>query len=31
LLKINPEYSWSADSKASYKNTGYGLSLGYRF
>jgi hypothetical protein len=31
LLKINPEYSWSTDSKASYKNTGYGLSLGYRF
>jgi hypothetical protein len=31
LLKINPEYSWAADSKASYKNTGYGLSIGYRF
>ena len=31
LLKINPEYSWAANSKASYKNTGYGLSIGYRF
>jgi hypothetical protein len=31
LLKINPEYSWATDSKASYKNTGYGLSIGYRF
>jgi hypothetical protein len=31
LLKINPEYSWASDSKASYKNTGYGLSIGYRF
>jgi hypothetical protein len=31
LLKINPEYAWETDSKASYKNTGYGISLGYRF
>lgn len=31
LLKINPEYAWETDSKASYKNTGYGLSIGYRF
>ena len=31
LLKINPEYSWATDSKASYKNTGYGISIGYRF
>jgi len=31
LLNIRPEYSWETDSKASYKNTGYGLSIGYRF
>src|SRR4030043_1810188 len=31
LLKINPEYAWLTDSKASYKNTGYGISIGYRF
>ena len=31
LLKINPEYAWETDSKASYKNTGYGISMGYRF
>jgi hypothetical protein len=31
LLKINPEYSWITDSKASYKNTGFGISIGYRF
>ncbi len=31
LLKINPEYAWESDSKASYKNTGYGISIGYRF
>jgi hypothetical protein len=31
LLKINPEYAWETDSKASYKNTGYGISIGYRF
>jgi len=31
LLKINPEYSWVTDDKRSYKNTGYGLSLGFRF
>jgi hypothetical protein len=31
LLKINPEYAWESDSKAAYKNTGYGISIGYRF
>ena len=31
MLKINPEYSWISDDKRSYKNTGFGLSLGYRF
>jgi hypothetical protein len=31
LLNINPEYSWATDSKASYKNTGFGISIGYRF
>jgi len=31
LLKINPEYAWESDSKASYKNTGFGISIGYRF
>jgi len=31
LLKINPEYAGESDSKASYKNTGYGISIGYRF
>jgi len=31
LLKINPEYAWETDNKASYKNTGYGISIGYRF
>ena len=31
LLKINPEYAWESGSKASYKNTGYGISIGYRF
>jgi len=31
LLKINPEYSWISDDQRSYMNTGYGLSLGYRF
>lgn len=31
MLKINPEYSWINDDKRSYKNTGFGLSLGYRF
>jgi len=31
LMKINPEYSWVTDDKRSYKNTGYGLSIGYRF
>jgi len=31
LLKINPDYGWVTDNKASYKNTGFGLSIGYRF
>jgi hypothetical protein len=31
LVKINPEYEGVASSKASYKNTGFGFSLGYRF
>jgi len=31
LLKINPEYSWINDDERAYMNTGYGLSLGYRF
>lgn len=31
LLKINPEYGWVTDDQRAYKNTGYGLSLGYRF
>lgn len=31
LLKINPEYKVLPDDKASVKNTGFGLSLGYRF
>lgn len=31
LVKINPEYKILADDKSSIKNTGFGLSLGYRF
>ena len=31
LLKINPDYSWINDDQTVYKNTGYGISLGYRF
>ena len=31
LLKINPEYAWISDDETAYKNTGYGLSLGFRF
>lgn len=31
LLKINPEYEWISDDETAYKNTGYGLSLGFRF
>lgn len=31
LLKINPEYAWISDDQTAYRNTGYGLSLGYRF
>lgn len=31
LLNINPEYTALTDDKSSVKNTGFGLSLGYRF
>ena len=31
LLKINPEYAWVSDDEMAYRNTGYGLSFGYRF
>jgi len=31
LLKINPEYSWISDDETAYRNTGYGISLGFRF
>jgi hypothetical protein len=31
LSKINPEYENASNDKSSYKNTGFGLSLGYRF
>ena len=31
MLNINPEDKGSPDSKLSIKNTGYGISLGYRF
>ena len=31
LVNINPEYKISPDDKSSVKNTGFGLSLGYRF
>jgi Outer membrane protein beta-barrel domain len=31
MLKINPEYKLFPDDKSSIKNTGFGLSLGYRF
>jgi len=31
LLKINPEYEWISDDETAFKNTGYGLSFGYRF
>ncbi len=31
LTKINPEYEEAVDDKSSFKNTGFGLSLGYRF
>jgi hypothetical protein len=31
LTKINPEYEGASDDKTSVKNTGFGLSLGYRF
>jgi hypothetical protein len=31
LTKINPKYEGSVNDKSSFKNTGFGLSLGYRF
>jgi len=31
LSKINPEYENATNDKSSFKNTGFGLSLGYRF
>jgi hypothetical protein len=31
LLKINPGYDGNSDDKTSYKNTGFGISVGYRF
>jgi hypothetical protein len=31
MLKINPENKWLSSDKSSVKNTGFGLSLGYRF
>jgi hypothetical protein len=31
MLKINPENAWFANDEASVKNTGFGVSLGYRF
>jgi hypothetical protein len=31
LLKINPEYEALTNDDSSVKNTGFGLTLGYRF
>jgi len=31
MAKINPENKWISDDKSSIKNTGFGLSIGYRF
>ncbi|MRR22052.1 PorT family protein [bacterium] len=31
LLNIKPEYEWVTDDESVYKNTGFSLSLGYRF
>jgi len=31
LLKINPAHTWDTGDNTSYKNTGFGLSVGYRF
>jgi hypothetical protein len=31
MLKINPENKWISDDQSSIKNTGFGLSIGYRF
>ncbi|MBG0858111.1 MAG: PorT family protein [Bacteroidales bacterium] len=31
LVEFQPTYDWMPDTEASYKNTGFGLSVGYRF
>jgi len=31
LAKINPEYEYLSNDKSSWKNTGFGVSVGYRF
>lgn len=31
LAKINPDVEGASDNKAAYRNTGFGISLGYRF
>jgi hypothetical protein len=31
MIKINPENKWVADDKSSVKNTGFGISVGFRF
>jgi hypothetical protein len=31
MLKVNPEYELLSNDKTSYKNTGFGLSVGYKF
>jgi hypothetical protein len=31
MLKINPAHTWDDGDETSYKNTGFGLSIGYRF
>jgi hypothetical protein len=31
MVKINPEYKILSDDESIVKNTGFGLSLGYRF
>ena len=31
MLKINPAHTWDTGDETSYKNTGFGLSIGYRF
>jgi len=31
LVNINPDYEWLSDDETAYKNTGFSLSLGFRF